>query len=86
MNIDHNKAKAKIKRKIAELAQVLGNDAGNLGDDDVIPQMDLLDSASLMVLIVWYEEEFQLSTEQEEPTIDNFGTVNLMVSYLQRNG
>lgn len=78
-------AKQRIRNRIAALARQLGRDPANLSDDAVIPQTGLLDSASLMMLIVWYEDEFGISTENEELTIDNFGTVNLMVDYLERH-
>jgi acyl carrier protein len=81
---DVKDAKERIKNKIIDLANNLDRDARGLGYDDVIPQTGLLDSASLMMLIVWYEEAFGVSTEQEEPTLDNFGTIALMVDYLQR--
>ncbi len=79
-------AKARIRGKIARLARELGHDASGLGDDQLIPQTGLLDSAALMTLIVWYEGEFGVSTDDEELTVDNFGTVNLMVDYLRRHG
>jgi acyl carrier protein len=78
-------AKDRIRNKIATLARELGRDPANLRDNAVIPQTGLLDSAALMTLIVWYEGEFGVSTEDEELTIDNFGTVNLMVDYLERH-
>ena len=83
---DLNDAKGRIRRKIAELASELGRSASELRDDQVIPQTGLLDSAALMVLIVWFEEEFGVSTENDELTIDNFGTVDLMVDYARRHG
>jgi acyl carrier protein len=79
-------AKERIKKMIVELAKDLDNDATGLGYDELIPTTGLLDSASLMVLIVWYEKEFAVSTDKEEPTLDNFGTINLMVDYLGRHG
>jgi D-alanine--poly(phosphoribitol) ligase subunit 2 len=83
--IDPNDAKERIKTQIRELAKERKKDASGLRDDELIPETGLLDSASLMVLIVWYEEEFGVSTDAEELTLDNFGTVSLMVSYLQRH-
>ena len=82
---DRGATKAKIRAKIDELAKSLGRDAGGLRDDDLIPQTRLLDSAELMMLIVWYEDEFGVSTEVEELTIDNFGSINLMDDYLHRH-
>jgi acyl carrier protein len=82
---DRNDAAARIRGKIAALARELGRDPTGLSDDAVIPQTGLLDSASLITLILWYEGEFGVSTEDEELTIDNFGTIRLMVDFLQRS-
>jgi acyl carrier protein len=83
---DFDDAKQRIRRKITELAAELGRDAARLRDDEPIPQTGLLDSASLMMLILWYETTFGISTEEEELTVDNFGTVDLMIDYLRRRG
>lgn len=83
--MDANDAKDRIRSKIAALARSLGHNPSQLTDDAVIPETGLLDSASLMVLIVWFEQEFGVSTDNEELTIDNFGTVNRMVDYLRRH-
>lgn len=76
----------RIKREIEKLAEALGQDASELREDASILQTGLLDSASLMMLIVWFETEFDVSTEEEELTVDNFGTIALMADYLDRNG
>jgi D-alanine--poly(phosphoribitol) ligase subunit 2 len=75
----------KIRNKVVELARQLGNDATRLGDDDVIPATGLLDSASIMALILWYEDSFDVTTDDEELILDNFGTINLMADYLSRH-
>jgi acyl carrier protein len=83
--LDERTAKERIRNQIASLATTLGHDPSKLTDDALIPETGLLDSASLMMLIVWYEGAFGISTDSEELTIDNFGTVNLMVDYLRRH-
>ena len=35
-----------------------------------------------MELVLWYESEFGLSIPQEDFTIENLGSVDLMVGYL----
>jgi D-alanine--poly(phosphoribitol) ligase subunit 2 len=77
--------KLEIKQKIEELARALGRDASSLKDDQLIPDSGLLDSASLMVLIVWYETNFGVSTDDVELTIDNFGTIDLMAQFLDQH-
>jgi acyl carrier protein len=83
---DISDAKHRIRGKLSELAKDLGRDASGLRDDELIPRTGLLDSAALMMLILWYETEFGVSTEEEELTVDNFGTVDLMVDYLRQQG
>jgi len=81
-SFDPAAARLRICARIAELARELGRDASGLGDDDVIPQTGLLDSAGILGLIVWSEVEFDVVLELEEISLDNFGTVNRMVEHL----
>lgn len=73
-----------IQNKIAELAKELGRKPILLSPEQSIPDAGLLDSAGLMSLMVWYEAEFGLDIEQEEFTLENFGTIERMVLYLDR--
>jgi acyl carrier protein len=83
---DHGDSKGRIRAKIAELAKELGRNASRLQDNDLIPQSGILDSAAMMALVVWFEEEFGVSTEADELNLDNFGTIDLMADYLKRHG
>jgi D-alanine--poly(phosphoribitol) ligase subunit 2 len=78
--------KQTIHEKVVELAAQLGNDARSLKYDQAIPPAGLLDSAALMELIVWFETTYDLSIEQNEITMDNFGTIDAMASFWERNG
>jgi acyl carrier protein len=73
-----------IHAKIVELAKELGRDAGGLGPDEEIPASGVLDSPALMELIVWCETEFEIEIDQDELTLDNFGTVNAIAAYIAR--
>jgi D-alanine--poly(phosphoribitol) ligase subunit 2 len=73
-----------IREKVAELARARGIRSLSFSDDDVIPEQNLLDSAAIMELIVWYEDHFGVVIDQADVTIENFGTVNAMVEYLTR--
>jgi len=73
-----------IRAKVADLAQQLGRDTHNLRDDQEIQVGGLLDSASLMELILWFEAEFELEVDQDQLTLDNFGTINRMASYAEK--
>jgi acyl carrier protein len=81
-----DEVKKEIRNKVAEIAKTLGRNAGALKDEDVIPETGLLDSAGIMELIMWYEAKWDLSIAQEDLTIENFGTINAMASYLRRAG
>jgi acyl carrier protein len=81
---DRGAAARDIRTKVLELARARGVRGGELRDDEVIPETGLLDSAAIMELIVWYETKFDLEIDQEDLTIENFGTVNAMVDYLSR--
>jgi len=78
-----NDMRKAIHAKIVELARQLGNDARGLRCDEEIPASGLLDSNALMELILWCENEFGLKIDQEQITIDNFGTIDAMAAYLE---
>jgi acyl carrier protein len=75
-----------IYAKVVELARALGKDARSLKPDQVIPQTGWLDSAALMELMLWIESTYDLEIPQEDFTLDNFGTIYAINSYLQRSG
>lgn len=80
-----NNVKGAIHAKIAELAQQLGNDAKSLKNDQEIPASGLLDSAGLMELILWLESTYGLSIDEDQITMDNFGTIDAMATYLEQH-
>lgn len=73
-----------IQAKVIELAKQLGNDARGLSYDQEIPAGGLLDSPSLMELIIWYENEFGLEVNQDDLTLEDFGTINRMAAYVEK--
>ena len=83
MAFDTEQARTKIRAKIQALARELRRDASRLSDDDVIPASGVLDSAAILGLIVWCEQEFGVEIEMDDITTDNFGSVNRMISHLQ---
>jgi D-alanine--poly(phosphoribitol) ligase subunit 2 len=82
MAVDQESVKATIRAKIIELADQLGADARELGDDDIIPATGLLDSTGILELVVWYEREFDVPLQQDEINIDNLGSIDAMVGFL----
>ena len=81
---DRPDAKGAIRNRIIELAGRQGIDARNLKDSDVIPETGVLDSAGIMELIVWFEMTFGVTIAQPDLTLENFGTIDAMASYLRR--
>lgn len=79
-----NEVKSVIHAKIIELADQLGHDARSLTNDQEIPSSGLLDSPALMELIIWFENEYGMEIDQDELTMDNFGTIDSMAAYLER--
>jgi acyl carrier protein len=78
-------SKSVIHAKIVELARELGNDARSLRNDQVIPDTGLLDSPALLELILFYEQTFGLEVDQEDLTLDDFGTIDAMAAYIEKH-
>ena len=76
-------AKRAIRNRIIELASRRRVDASGLKDSDVIPESGLLDSAGIMELIVWFEMTFGVTVDQSDLTIENFGSIDAMATYLR---
>jgi acyl carrier protein len=82
--IDEESARGAIREKVIDLARRRGNDVTNLKDSEVLPETAVLDSASILELIVWYEMTFDISIQQADLTLENFGTVDAMTRFLIR--
>jgi acyl carrier protein len=82
---DLARAREAIRSEVIRIARELGKDARGIGSDQEIPASGLLDSAGLMELMTWYEATWELSIDQDEFTIENFGTIDAMVRYLARS-
>jgi acyl carrier protein len=72
---------AELKARLVSLARGLGRDAAAIGEDDVIPDADVLDSAGLLEFVVWYDERYGLSLAPEDMTVDNLGSLGLMADF-----
>ena len=81
---DLTEAKRAIREKVINLAARRNVDARTLKDADMIPESGALDSVAILELIMWFEMTFDLTIAQSDLTLDNFGTVDAMASYLQR--
>jgi acyl carrier protein len=84
MNLDRAAIEQAIKAKIVELAEQIGEDARDLAPGELIPASGLIDSTGLLQLLAWYEHHFGIALAQEEITIDNLGSIELMASFVLR--
>jgi acyl carrier protein len=82
MNPERETVKDEIRAKLKELAAGLDYADADFADDDLIPATGLLDSASILDLVVWYENHYGLTLKQDEINIDNLGSINAMAEYL----
>ena len=84
MNIERDSIQAAVRAKVIELANNLGMDASDIGNDDLIPATGYVDSAAILELVVWYEDAYQMPLKQEEINIDNLGSINSMTDFVVR--
>ena len=83
-SFDLANARRTIRDKVIELAGRRGVDASNLQDTELIPESGALDSVGILELITWFEMTFDITIAQIDLTVENFGTIEAMASYLQR--
>jgi D-alanine--poly(phosphoribitol) ligase subunit 2 len=81
---DLSDARRPIREKVIDLARRRGVDAANLQDTELIPESGALDSVAILELITWFEMTFNLTIPQADLTLENFGTIDAMATYLQR--
>lgn len=84
MSLDQDAVERAIKRRIVEIVAQTGEDAASLTRDEVIPASGLIDSAGLIELVAWFDNEYQLALKDEEITIDNLGTIQSMAQFVLR--
>ena len=84
MSLNKESIQAEIKAKVIDIAAQTGDDASELGLDEIIPATGLIDSTGLLELIAWYEKTYQIPLIQEEINIDNLGTLARMAEFVLR--
>jgi acyl carrier protein len=67
------------------IAQELLSDRNGaaVGDDDDLLGGWAIDSVGMMSLVLFVEEEFELSVPSEDVTIENFFSINAIDAYLR---
>jgi acyl carrier protein len=72
----------KIKFYIAQNL-LFSNDGFQYPDDASFLEEGIVDSQGVMELVLFVEEEFKITIEDDEITPDNFDSVNLLAAYIR---
>ena len=57
---------------------------GQIGDDQSLIRSGVLDSTGILELIVFVENEFNVSCNESELVKENFDTINLVTAFVTR--
>lgn len=60
-----------------------GRDVGELSSDRSLLQSGILDSVGLLRLLLFIEEQFEVSVEDEELVPENFDTIQSLARFVQ---
>ncbi len=63
---------------------LFSNDDNSIGDQDSLVRGGILDSTGIYELIMFIEEEFQFTIAPEEMTPDNFDTLEVIDTFINR--
>ena len=72
--------KTKIKNYIIESTF---DDVEKIKDDSLIFEEGILDSMGLLFLIEFLQEEFNLTTTDEELVVENFQSINSIIAFIE---
>jgi len=68
---------------IAQISQMTKKPASTLKNDTLLLETGILDSLSLLKLVLFSEKQFGVSVPAEELVPDNFKTIDAMCVYLR---
>lgn len=83
MSQNRTEIRAEIRKMILETF-LKGAPESALPDDVSLERAHIVDSAKTLELIVFLEERFGLSVDNEDAVPENFDTVNAVVDYVAR--
>lgn len=73
-----------IKNKIRDyIIKSTFDDVKKITDDTLIFEQGVLDSMGLLFLIEFLKEEFNVITNDEELVVENFQSINSIVSFME---
>lgn len=74
---------AALRRMLEALASSLGNDARGIGEDDIIPDTGVLDSAGIVEFVMTIDNFYELGLDAEDMTVDNLGSLAAIASFIE---
>ena len=73
-----------IKDKILEyILEATFDDVKKITDDTLIFEEGVLDSMGLLFLIEFLQEEFNITTSDDELVVENFQSINNIVAFME---
>lgn len=73
-----------VKDKIREyILEATFDDVEKITDDTLIFEEGVLDSMGLLFLIEFLQEEFKVTTNDEELVVENFQSINNIVAFME---
>ncbi len=78
-----NQLKTQIKEMIVERL-FLPVDPGEIEDDENLMESYEIDSVNLFEIVVGLEEEFEISVEDEDFSVDLFATIDSLAEYVEQ--
>ena len=76
--------KKQIKEKLLTFVDEFTDPPDEIRDDDLLLELGILDSASVLDLVTWYEGQYGIDLREDEINTENLGTVEKMVELAQR--
>lgn len=73
---------ATLRGILKTVTDTLGTDPSGLGEDDLIPDAGVLDSAGLIEFVMLADNAFNLALEAEDMTIDNLGSLSAIAALI----
>ncbi|MCC6716890.1 MAG: hypothetical protein IT555_03320 [Acetobacteraceae bacterium] len=73
---------AALRDLLKTISDNLGTDASGLGEDDLIPDAAVLDSAGLIEFVMLVDGQYELGLDAEDMTIDNLGSLSAIAAFV----
>jgi len=72
-----------IKKKVEEFFEV-NYGLGSLDPDEDLFELGLVDSMALVIMVAYFEKEFDVTIYRDDITTQSFGTINKIICGLEK--